>query len=270
METKSCAICGEAKVISEFHRNSQSKDGFHSYCRTCRNDMVKAYAEAQKRRANPILIETKFCRRCGQTKLASEFYGNPRSKVEVPPYCKTCNNELHKANYYKTEKGRRFLDKYGSQYWDKDYYKYAERAIRLFHHSAKRTGLAFELTPDTLKQWWHSQPDECFYCGIGLDEYLILKNFILSYGGDNNEIAKFKKFFRNRFYKTSKWMAIDRMHNNQGYELKNIVKSCQICNSLKSDFFDIDQMRLIAPTILSRLKSEIENEKAKQVTPANR
>ena len=60
-----------------------------------------------------------------QTKLASEFYGNPRSKVEVPPYCKTCNNELHKANYYKTEKGRRFLEKYGSQYWDKDYYKNA-------------------------------------------------------------------------------------------------------------------------------------------------
>ena len=56
-------------------------------------------------------------------------------------------------------------------------------------------------------------------------------------------------------------MTIDRKQNDQGYELKNIVKSCWICNSLKNDFFEGDQMKLISPQLISKLKHEIDKEK---------
>lgn len=56
-------------------------------------------------------------------------------------------------------------------------------------------------------------------------------------------------------------MTIDRKQNDQGYELKNIVKSCWICNSLKNDFFEGDQMKFIAPQLISKLKHEIDKEK---------
>src|SRR4029450_9066287 len=28
--------------------------------------------------------------------------------------------------------------------------------------------------------WWHSQPDACYYCGITLEQYLGIRDFILS------------------------------------------------------------------------------------------
>ena len=64
-------------------------------------------------------------------------------------------------------------------------------------------------------------------------------------------------------------MTIDRMDNTQDYVLKNMVKSCWICNSIKRDILGSDQMKLIAPEIISKLKNEIEKEKAKQVTPVD-
>ena len=37
-DTKPCADCGERKLLTDFHRDSTSPDGRHSYCRACRTE----------------------------------------------------------------------------------------------------------------------------------------------------------------------------------------------------------------------------------------
>lgn len=51
METKKCKRCGIEKPLSEFHKNSSSKDGHALYCRECANMKWKTeYGYEYKRR----------------------------------------------------------------------------------------------------------------------------------------------------------------------------------------------------------------------------
>lgn len=36
-QSKNCRKCAQSKTRSEFHRNKQASDGFHSYCKVCRS-----------------------------------------------------------------------------------------------------------------------------------------------------------------------------------------------------------------------------------------
>lgn len=52
METKLCKKCGRTLPVSEFNKNAKSKDGLHTYCRNCHNDMTrKAYLKRKARNA---------------------------------------------------------------------------------------------------------------------------------------------------------------------------------------------------------------------------
>lgn len=48
METKKCAHCGRVLPISEFYKNSRSKDGYSFSCKECRHEMEKASRERMK------------------------------------------------------------------------------------------------------------------------------------------------------------------------------------------------------------------------------
>jgi hypothetical protein len=193
-------------------------------------------------------------------KPISEFHKNFRNKDGLHSYCKTCNKEKAAA-HLKTDKGKVALRRAIHKAQDRGYYRYGKGAIPILRQAAQKRGLSFPLTAESLEKWWGSQPDVCFYCGINLDEYLEIRDFILSYKGNSFEINKFKRFYHSPKHQKIRWMTIDRIHNDQGYEPENIAKACWICNSLKSDFFDGDQMRLIAPKIISKLKDEIDKSK---------
>lgn len=141
------------------------------------------------------------------------------------------------------------------------YYTYGKGAVLRFRRGALKKGMSFDLTAESLENWWYSQPDICSYCGIGLNEYSEVKDFILSYKGNNSGINKFKRFYICSNHQKIKRMTIDRVCNDMGYEVKNLVKACWICNSLKNDFFDSDQMKLIAPEIIAKLRGEIKKER---------
>lgn len=201
-------------------------------------------------------MDIKICARCTLEKELSEFHANSRSKDGLHSYCKTCNKEKAAA-HLKTDKGKIALNRAISKAQDRGYYKYGKGAIPILRQGAQKRGISFELTAESLESWWHGQPDACFYCGISLDEYLKIRDFILSYKGGNFEINKFKRFFRSPKHQNIRWMTIDRINNDKGYEIENLVKSCWICNSLKNDFFDGNCMKLIAADIIAKLKSEI-------------
>lgn len=206
-------------------------------------------------------MNTKTCARCREVKPLSDFHRNARSKDGLHSYCKTCN-KAKAAAHLKIPKGKAALKRALSRAADKGYYRYGRGAIPILRQGAKKRGIGFSLTSESLETWWHSVPDTCFYCGTPIEEYLEVRDFIVGYSGSNFEINKFKRFYRSPKHQAIRWMTIDRVKNDLGYQLDNMVKSCWICNSLKSDFFDGEQMRQIAPQIIRKLKKTISDEMA--------
>lgn len=206
-------------------------------------------------------MNTKICVRCGEEKPISEFHQNTRSKDGLHSYCKICNKSKAAA-YLKTPKGKEALQKALSRATDKGYYRFGKGAIPILRQGAEKRGVEFDLTAEALESWWNTVSDCCFYCGMQIDEYLKVRDFIVNYSGKNIEINKFKRFYRSPKHQTIRWMTIDRVKNDFGYTLDNIVKCCWICNSLKSDFFDGEQMKLIAQQIIQKLQNEISKEMA--------
>lgn len=198
------------------------RDGFNSYCINCTKKVTANYIKTDK--------------------------GKSSLKKAMKKYMK---------KYSKTDKGKATLKKGMDKAIEAGYFRYGQGAISHIRQGAIKRGISFNLTAETLKEWWHSQPDICAYCNSSMDEYVKIRDFILIYNGNNFEINKFKRFFRSSKHQKIKWMTIDRLQNDIGYELKNIVKACWICNSLKNDFFDESQMKIIAPQIIEKLKSEI-------------
>jgi hypothetical protein len=51
--TKRCSKCGEELPLTAFYKHSQSKDGFCTYCKKCKDKRKRAYVKA-----NPIRVQT--------------------------------------------------------------------------------------------------------------------------------------------------------------------------------------------------------------------
>jgi hypothetical protein len=104
METKRCPRCTEAKPVSAFNGNPSAKDGLQAYCKPC---AVEVAIETNLRHDRYQTPETrakwaeiarkaelvKHCGRCGETKPASEYYPNPRTRSGLASYCKACTLE---------------------------------------------------------------------------------------------------------------------------------------------------------------------------------
>jgi len=215
---KKCALCKLDKDDSEFNKNPRNKDGLHSYCKKCNSLKTKLYFKTEK----------------GKTILRK-----------------------YQKEYYKTDKGKISLRKCISRKSAEGYYRYGKGAIPILKQGARKRNISFNLTADSLEDWWKKNPNICYYCGISQDEYIKIRNYIINYKGDNFEINKFKRFYRNIRHKHIKWLTIDRADNSRGYEIENIVKCCWICNSIKSDFFSEDIMKQMAPKIIKTLKENI-------------
>jgi len=50
MNTKVCVKCKQEKPVIEFHKNSRSTDGLHSYCKECNRAQALAHIKAEKAR----------------------------------------------------------------------------------------------------------------------------------------------------------------------------------------------------------------------------
>jgi hypothetical protein len=215
----------------------------------------------------------KRCTKCHELKEESQFPKNRRSSDGLGSWCKSCVSR-NSAAYFKTERGHEALRKAQTRYFSSEkgksalkrgikkqteagYYRFGKGAIPILRQGAKARGISFELTAETLEAWWHSVPDSCVYCGISIEEYKKLRDFILGYTGDNSTIKRFLRFYRSPKHAAINWMTIDRINNGIGYKISNIVKCCWFCNSLKSDFFTPEEIRKFSPAIMEGLKKVI-------------
>ncbi len=125
---------------------------------------------------------------------------------------------------------------------------------------AEKRGLAFSLTADQLETWWTATPDICEYCGCTLEEFRRLRDYVLSYKGNNPEIEKFKRIFASSRQAEIDWLTIDRRNNTDGYCVEKMAKACWFCNYMKGSLLSYEDMIVVGRRALQRLRSELEVE----------
>lgn len=153
------------------------------------------------------------CTRCKLEQPTTNFY---KSKGYLGMlWCKTCCSSYQKHRR-KNRLGNRY--KLGVE----------GDIIRTYFNmkqSSCNRKLPMTITRDQFIAWYIKTPKECHYCSIP-QEICFLTGYM-------------------RKSPTNK-LTMDRSDNSKGYEIDNIVFSCFLCNSLKSDFFTEHEMKNIA------------------------
>lgn len=185
----------------------------------------------------------KRCLKCKKAKELTEFRKNKRSKDSLTSWCRQCL-------YMELQK----LRKTG-------YFTFGKGGFERLKRNARKRKLSFRITEEVLRRWWFLKEDRCYYCGMTIEEFITLRDFILFYNGANYDIAKFKKIFFSPKHTKVDQMTIDRLDNGRGYELNNMVKSCFFCNLMKGRYLSAEDMKLVSPGIIQRLRAEIAKRK---------
>lgn len=89
VEVKVCSRCREARPITEFPRDSATKDGLHYQCRDCR----KGHPSAVWRPARTVNVpDTKGCSSCRVVKPAAAFASDRTRSSGLSAACRDCRS----------------------------------------------------------------------------------------------------------------------------------------------------------------------------------
>lgn len=115
-----------------------------------------------------------------------------------------------------------------------------KRAINRYRdkNKVKRIGKhAFNIDQKSFLKWYDSQGDKCHYCGVTF-----------------NELRQLKLYGRAGYYVS--W-DIDRLNPDKPYEIENIVLSCMICNTAKSNYLTVSETKELGKVIKSIYEKRI-------------
>jgi len=102
-----------------------------------------------------------------------------------------------------------------------------------YRTSAKKNNRDFDLSKDQLKKIIFSP---CYYCGTEGSNYY-----------DQHQRQR-------KQYEFCRYNGIDRVDNNKGYNIENVVACCNICNRAKREISIDDYIKWINKLIKYRLK----------------
>ena len=89
--TKTCTKCEDAKPVTEFHRNANTRDGFNYWCKSCK----RGHESSSHRKVTPMTTgspETKVCSKCSTEKPRTDFYRASRQLDGLQGWCKMCQS----------------------------------------------------------------------------------------------------------------------------------------------------------------------------------
>lgn len=206
----------------------------------------------QRRVRRKVAQMEKKCTKCQRSKPVAEFGRNSRMPDGYHYWCKDCVRA-----YQRSERGRISLRRAIQKKQEEGYYRYGRGAIPILRQGAEKRGVPFSLSPEGLESWWSETPDNCEYCRCTLEQFRELRDFVLLYEGANREITKFKRVFATSKQAKIGWLTIDRRDNVNGYSVGNLVKACWFCNYIKGSFLEYEDMKIIGPRVIERLRREI-------------
>ena len=187
--------------------------------------------------------------KCQQVKPIDDFGKNRRTSDGRHYWCRDCVR-----NYMHSGRGRTAVRRAVTRKLREGYYRFGRGAIPILRQGAEKRGVPFNLTADQLESWWKRTPDVCEYCGCTILEFRQLRDAVLSYRGDNSDLINFKRAFGTSRQAKIDWKTIDRRSNGLGYVLGNLAKACWFCNYVKGTLLTHDDMRIIGPRVLARLR----------------
>lgn len=112
---KKCSKCGELKSLSEFNKDSRTKDGYRNNCKACKQKFDGSYRAIKRlsRVNNPINNDInpssilKKCSKCGELKPLTEFNKDSKNKDGYRSDCKVC--KLKVDTIYDLKRYEKFL-----------------------------------------------------------------------------------------------------------------------------------------------------------------
>jgi hypothetical protein len=114
-----------------------------------------------------------------------------------------------------------------------------KRIFEIVKYNAEKRKIPININEYEFTTWWNNSSNNCYYC--------------------KRELQAADEFFGKRTGR----LSVDRIENQKGYELDNIVKACWLCNRIKADIFTKDEMLEIGK-VISTLKRfnqlEVKNE----------
>ncbi|MBA7705961.1 hypothetical protein ES703_114803 [subsurface metagenome] len=186
---KQCSKCKKIKPLSQFYKNSNSRDGYGYYCRECASKYGKEYRREsfserkrnqkyhqinEKRNWEKDKNKLKRCTRCDNFKPLSEFYKCLSKKTGYNSHCKKCKakymreyrrthrKELNKKNREWIHSHRDKVKEYRRKY---DQLPASEKARIKANHKRKAAMMSCEVNDLTSIQV-RILLAESVYCGI--------------------------------------------------------------------------------------------------------
>ena len=147
-------------------------------------------------------------------KSAKKYYENNKEK------CKESRKIYFEANKDKYRKYRRE--------WR---YNNPAGILEVIRTGAKRRNVKFNITNNEFAEWYINQDKKCFYCNRTFDEIKSEDDNL------NNKINR---------------LTVDRVDNNIGYLISNIVLACYRCNLIKGNYFTKNEMLKIGKIIYDK------------------
>jgi hypothetical protein len=177
----------------------------------------------------------KTCSNCGKYKEDSKFYPDPNRKGGLTSRCIECATAIER------------------QRCEEGVYFYGKPGYRRTRAGAKRRGWPFDITYEEYEHWVWNTVDSCEYCGISVDDFRLVRDFLLGYDGPDWYVKRFRRYFKSPKHKKIRFMTVERKDNQLGYTLDNMAKACWICNSLKGKFYKSEEIERLTPPMIAEL-----------------
>lgn len=163
------------------------------------------------------------CVVCLEVKSVTEFNKRGKWSNILRKQCKECVN-LYRKEHRKTPEGKAAQKRSEDKYRKTDRYWTPRALYTRSKASAKQRGKSFLLT---LEEYKTIRQRPCYYC---------------------NDLLKNEK---------NRGIGLDRLDNNRGYEIDNVVACCGSCNQIRSDQLSISEMKEVAKLLVSLRKLSI-------------
>lgn len=209
---------------------------------------------------------------CGRIKGMNKFRQTNKNRDGLTSHCRKCidilkdekarilKNVFHK-DYDETLRELKEYDKH-DMIKETKLNKYISYRYSIIKNRTEDRKENFTIDVNDFFDWWKSTPDICFYCDMDMRDYNIIRLFLRGHDGADRSLMRryYKRCLGNIVIGNIRNITVDRYDNREGYIMGNMVKCCWFCNVIKGQFIHGNEYKLIAKSIIQRLRDEIYRE----------
>lgn len=249
MKKKKCVSCKTEKILSEFNKNKNSKDGHKEYCRECARKQNKRYREkykdeinekkriayhnskayAEEKTLEELQKGNKICTVCKEKKPITRFY--KRGNGGFYNYCKDCQSESFER--YVQQNREEYLRRKRESYQ-----RNRDKAIKYFkQYNIKNS----QNNVERARVWRKENPDRYRELNRQAQQRRMARSKQLIDDFTNEEWEDCKMYFENKCAycgKDTDNLTQDHfipLSKDGHYTKTNILPVCGNCNSQKSN-----------------------------------